>query len=121
VASQAKKEAIMTGDHDYDLYILGAIVLLTLCSLLTRSFYFLFGDHFPLSESVRRALRYAPTAALIGIVVPELLPWSAGFGAVLDVKALAALFAIFVFWRTRSTVLVIVGGMVAYWVLRAVF
>jgi branched-subunit amino acid transport protein len=65
-------------------------------------------------------LRYAPTAALIGIVVPELLPWSAGVGPVPDIKALAALFAIFIFWRTRSTVLVIIGGMVGYWILKAI-
>jgi branched-subunit amino acid transport protein len=111
----------MTGDLDYDLYILGAIGLLTLCSFLTRAGYFLFGDYMPLSESVRRALRYAPTAALIGIVVPELLPWRAGAGPVLDIKVFAALIAILVFWRTRSTVLIIVGGMVAYWLLKALF
>jgi branched-subunit amino acid transport protein len=109
----------MTGNDEYDLYILGVIALLTLCSFLTRSGYFLFGDYLPLTESVRRALRYAPTAALIGIVVPELLPWRAEGGAVLDVKVLAALVAIFLFWRTRSTVLVIVGGMAALWILRA--
>lgn len=111
----------MTGDLDYDLYILGVIGLLTLCSLLTRAGYFLFGDYFPLSESVRRALRYAPTAALIAIVVPELLPWRAGVGPVLDIKVIAAAIAILIFWRTRSTVLIIVGGMMAYWLLKALF
>lgn len=109
----------MTGNEEYDLYILSVIVLLTLCSFVTRSGYFLFGDYLPLTEPVRRALRYAPTAALIGIVVPELLPWRAEGGAVLDVRVLAALVAIFLFWRTRSTVLVIVGGMAALWILRA--
>ncbi|MGB3288507.1 MAG: AzlD domain-containing protein [Burkholderiaceae bacterium] len=111
----------MTGDLDYDLYILGVIGLLTLCSILTRASYFLFGDYLPLSEPVRRALRYAPTAALAAIVVPELLPWQAGVGPVWDVKVLAALTAALVFWRTRSTVLIIVGGMIAYWLLRAIF
>ncbi len=109
----------MTGDLDYDLYILGAILLLTLCSFLTRSGYFLFGDYFPISDPVRRALRYAPTAALIGIVVPELLPWQPGAGLHLDIKVFAALIAVLVYWRTRSTVMVIVGGMVAFWILRA--
>ncbi|NGM87242.1 AzlD domain-containing protein [Parapusillimonas sp. SGNA-6] len=109
----------MTGNDEYDLYILAVIALLTLCSFLTRSGYFLFGDYLPLTESVRRALRYAPTAALIGIVVPELLPWRAEGGVVLDARVLAALVAIFLFWRTRSTLLVIVGGMAALWILRA--
>lgn len=109
----------MTGDLDYDLYILGIIGLLTLCSFIMRSGYFLFGDYFPISDSVRRALRYAPTAALIAIVVPELLPWRDGLGMLPDVRVAAALIAILVFWRTRSTVLVIVSGMVAFWILRA--
>lgn len=108
----------MTGDLEYDLYILGAIVLLTLCSFLTRSGYFLFGEHIPLTDSVRSALRYAPTAALVGIVVPELLPWTES-GPVADIRVLAAIAAIVVFWRTRSTVMVIVGGMIAYWMLKA--
>ncbi len=108
----------MTGDLEYDLYILGAIGLLTVCSFLTRAGYFLFGDHIPLTDSVRRALRYAPTAALVGIVVPELLPWAES-GPVLDIRVVAAIVAILVFWCTRSTVMVIVGGMVAYWILKA--
>ncbi|NYT85356.1 AzlD domain-containing protein [Pollutimonas harenae] len=109
----------MTGNLEYDLYILGGIVLLTLCSFLTRSGYFLFGEHIPLTDSVRSALRYAPTAALVGILVPELLPWTEA-GPVADIRILAVIAAVLVFWRTRSTVMVIVGGMVAYWILKAV-
>lgn len=108
----------MTGDADYDLYILGVIAVLTLCSLLTRSGYFLFGDHVPISESLRRTLRYAPTAALIAIVVPELLPWESGLAGLLDLRVAAVVIAVLVFWRTRSTIMVIVGGMVAYWLLQ---
>ena len=101
-----------------DWYVLGAILLLTLCSILTRCSYMLFGDRFPLSDGVRRALRYAPVAALIGIVVPELLPWRPGAGVVFDARALAAVAAILLFLRTQNTLLVILGGMVAFWVLR---
>ncbi len=108
----------MTGDLHFDLYVLGAIALLAICSFLTRAGYFLFGDYFPLSDGVRRALRYAPTAALVGIIVPELLPWRADTGPVFDIKALAALAAVALYWRTRSSLLVIVGGMLAYWILR---
>jgi branched-subunit amino acid transport protein len=36
-------------------------------------------------------------------------------------KLLAAVIAVLVFVRTRSTVMVIVAGMVAYWILRAIF
>ena len=86
----------MTGNLEYDLYILGAIVLLTLCSFLTRCGYILFGDRIPLTDSVRSALRYAPTAALVGILVPELLPWTDS-GPVMDIRLLAAIVAVFVF------------------------
>ena len=109
----------MIHDPSSGWYVLGAIGLLVLCSFLTRSGYFLFGDYLPLTDKVRRALRYAPTAALTGIIVPELLPWQAGAAAVFDVKALSAAVAVLVFWRTRNTVMVIVAGMVAYWILRA--
>lgn len=45
-------------DWQYDWYVLGAIALLVLCSLLTRTGYFMFGDLLPLTERMRRALRY---------------------------------------------------------------
>ncbi|HEY9279239.1 MAG TPA: AzlD domain-containing protein [Eoetvoesiella sp.] len=109
----------MTDDPGLSLYVLGAIALLVLCSFLTRAGYFLIGDYLPLTDGVRRALRYAPTAALTGIIVPELLPWGEGVSAILDIKVWAAVIAVLAFWRTRSTVMVIVAGMLAYWVLKA--
>lgn len=101
-------------------YVLSAIGLLLLVSLLTRSGYFVFGDYLPLTEPVRRALRYAPTAALTGIVVPELLPWQEGLAAFVDIRMLAAVVAVLVFVRTRNTIMVIVGGMAAFWVFGAI-
>lgn len=109
----------MTGNDAYDYYVLAAIGFLTLCSLITRSGYFLFGKYLPLSEPVRQALRYAPVAALVGIVVPELLPWGDGVSAFASAKVGAAVAAVFVFLRTRNTLMVILLGMVAYWVLNA--
>jgi branched-subunit amino acid transport protein len=104
---------------DYNTYVLAVIALLTVVSFITRSGYFLFGDHLPLSPAVRRALRYAPAAALVGIIVPEIFPWAPGAGPSLRIEVLAALAAVLVFWRTRSTVMVIVAGMVALWTIRA--
>lgn len=99
-------------------YIIGAILLLALCSLITRAGYLVLGDYLPLSDRVRRALRYAPAAALTGIIVPEILPWHPGTLPTFDVRAAAALIAIGVYVKTRNSLLVIVGGMVAYWLLR---
>ncbi|WP_459617216.1 AzlD domain-containing protein [Bordetella sp. 2513F-2] len=101
-----------------EIYVYSAIVLLALCSVITRAGYMVFGDYLPLPEGVRRALRYAPAAALTAIVVPDLLPWQAGVGPVFDYKLVAGVVAIVVFLRTRSAVLVIVAGMLALWALR---
>ncbi len=103
-------------------YILGAIALLVLCTLITRTTYHLFGHRIPLGDGVRRALRYAPAAALTAIIVPALLPWSAqGFTATIDEKIMAALAAIWIYQRTRNNLAMIVGGMVVFWVMRAIF
>jgi len=102
-----------------DAYVLGAIVLLVLVSLITRSVYFVFGDYLPLTDPVRRALRYAPVAALTAIVVPELLPWGAGVGGLAGIPLLAAVAGVLAYVRTRNTLMVIVVGMLAYWVLGA--
>lgn len=99
-------------------YIYSAIALLTVCSVLTRAGFMVFGDYIPLPDSVRRALRYAPAAALTAIVVPDLLPWKADVGPIFDYKLVAAMLSIVVFLRSRSAVLVIVVGMVSLWGLR---
>ncbi|OZI26932.1 hypothetical protein CAL26_04850 [Bordetella genomosp. 9] len=101
-----------------DAYVYAAIALLTLCSLITRAGYQVFGDYLPLSDGVRRALRYAPAAALTAIIVPDLLPWKAGMGPQLDMRLLAGVAGVLVFLRTRSAVLVIVVGMLVLWGLR---
>jgi len=103
---------------DTEIYVYSAILLLTLCSVLTRAGYMVFGDYLPLPDGVRRALRYAPAAALTAILVPDLLPWREDLGPVFDYKLVAGIAGIIVFLRTRSAVLVIVAGMVALWTLR---
>ncbi len=101
-----------------ELYVYAAIGLLTVCSLLTRAGFAVFGDYLPLPDSLRRALRFAPVAALTAIIVPEILPWTPGEGPRFDIRLLAAVVALLVFLRTRSAVLVIVSGMLALWGLR---
>jgi len=103
-----------------DWYLYGAILLLGLCTLLARASYHLFGHRVPLGDGVRRALRYAPAAALTAIIVPILLPWSepASMTLVVDQRLFAALVAIWLFQKTRNVMVMIAGGMVAFWVLR---
>lgn len=106
----------------YDWYIIGVIVCLAIVSFLTRAGYFVFGDYLPLPDGVRRALRYAPVAALTAIILPEILPWSAQEAPRLDpYKLIAALVAVLVYLRTHSAVWLMVAGMIAYWLARALF
>lgn len=99
-------------------YVLLAILALMLCSVITRAGYLLLGDWLPLPDSVRRALRYAPVAALVGIIVPDLLPWDGTASLALDLRLPAALVATVVMLKTRSAILTIVAGMLALWGLR---
>lgn len=102
-------------------YAYSAILLLTLCSLISRATFMVFGDYIPLPEGVRKALRYAPVAALSAIVVPDLLPWVQGEGPTVDTRLFAGIIAILVFVRTRNSVYVILAGMLALWALRWLF
>jgi branched-subunit amino acid transport protein len=101
-----------------EIYVYSAILLLALCSVITRAGFMVFGDHIPLPTEVRRALRYAPAAALTAIIAPELLPWQSSLGPVFDPKLVAGIVGVLVFLRTRSAVLVIVVGMLVLWALR---
>lgn len=102
-------------------YLYTAIILLALCTAICRAGYFVFGHHIPLREGFRSALRYAPLAALTGIVIPELLPWHPVDGPQVDLRLLAAAIATGVFLWTRNGFLLIVSGMAALWVSRWVF
>ena len=109
------------GLTEYDWYVYTVIALLMLCTLLTRSTYHLFGHRVPLGEGVRRALRYAPAAALTAIIIPILLPWEQGrMATVIDERLVAALVAVWIFQRTRNNLAMIAGGMVVLWLLRAI-
>ena len=102
-------------------YLYAAIVLLALCTAICRAGYFMFGHYINLSDGLRSALRYAPLAALTGIVVPELLPWHPVDGPQVDLRVLAAAIAVGVFLWTRNGFLLIVSGMAALWISRWIF
>jgi branched-subunit amino acid transport protein len=85
------------------------------------SFIFLFGK-FHIPETVRKALHYVPPAVLSAIVFPELFLHN---GA-LDVsfgndRLLAGLVAILVAWFTRNTLITILGGIIALFILQWLF
>jgi len=107
----------MTGGFD-TAYVLWVVIVLALCTVITRAGYLFVGDWLPLPEGLRRALRFAPVATLVGIIVPDLLPWSGHAWPEVDLRLPAAVFGIWVMARTRSAVLTIVAGMLALWLLQ---
>lgn len=99
-------------------YVYTAILLLALCVVICRTGYLVFGHYFPLPPKLRSALRYAPLAALVAIIIPDVLPWGVQTGPQFDLKFLAAGVSVLVFLATRNGLLVIVSGMLALWSLR---
>ena len=56
-----------------DFWTLAAIVLLTLNTVVTRSFFFISSKKWSLPPWARRRLVYATIAALAAVIVPEVL------------------------------------------------
>lgn len=92
---------------------------MTLVTAATRAFFLLGGEHAVLPERVQRALRYAPAAALVAVVVPEVLETPHGISFALSNQALYGTLAglAWFLWR-RSMLGTIVVGMAAFTVLR---
>jgi branched-subunit amino acid transport protein len=71
-----------------------------------------------LPESVSRALRYVPPAALAAIVFPALFMPDGGLDVSMgNTRLLAGLAAALVAWLSKSALLAIGVGMVLLWVL----
>ena len=92
-----------------------AITGLALITLLTRSFFLIPEKEVPLPNWLRRSLRYAPLAALGGVLAPEILMNNGQMvSTLMDARLPAALLAgAFYFWK-RSILGTIVLGMAVY-------
>lgn len=102
-------------------WVLGIILGLTLITFITRSAFLVLGDYIPLPEAIRRGLRYAPTCALVAIVVPDLFLQNGVFLPVWsNPKVWAGVASIVAYLLWRNMLVGILSGMVALWVLRAV-
>ena len=82
------------------------------------SLIYLFGRlHVP--ETIQRALRYVPPAVLSAIVFPELFFYDGTLNLSLDnIRLLAGLVAILVAWISRNTLVTIIAGMLALFLLQ---
>ncbi|MEY2802437.1 MAG: AzlD domain-containing protein [Burkholderiaceae bacterium] len=98
-----------------DLWTMATILGLAVVTLITRGFFVFSSRPWRLPAWAERGLQYAPIAALIAVVVPEVVmaqgqlvsTWMDAriFGAAAGVAAY--------FWR-RDTLLTILAGMVVY-------
>ena len=84
------------------------------------SLIYLFG-RFEVPETIRRALHYVPPAVLSAIIFPELFLPSGGLDLSLgNTRLLAGLIAILVAWFTRNTLITILAGMLALFLLKLI-
>ena len=101
-------------------YVWAVIALLAAATLASRLSFIAFSTHLRLPPLLRRALAYLAPAILAAIIVDQVFPATSDGGPSLDLPRLgAALLAVAVAWRTRSTMATIGSGMVALWALQA--
>ena len=84
-------------------------------------FIYLLG-RFEVPDVMRRALRFVPPAVLTAIVVPELVVRSGQVDLSLtNFRLLAGVAAVLVAWKTKNTLLTILGGMLVLLLLEVLF
>jgi branched-subunit amino acid transport protein len=98
------------------------IIGLMLVTFLTRGFFLMMGQRVELPESFQPALRYAPAAALIAIIVPEMFVGSEtqyfeGFDWA-NPHFWGGITGIFGFLISKSMILTIIFGMATFTLLR---
>ena len=105
-----------------DLDYLLLIGLMTLTTVVTRSFFFMIGGSRRMPGWLQKSLGYVPAVALSAILAPDLLlsggvlvePWQ-------NIRLLAAVAATAFFLATRHLLGTLVFGMVCYTGLRLLF
>ena len=94
--------------------ILGGLITF----LIRFSLIYLFGK-FKIPETMQKALRYVPPAVLSAIIFPELFLQEGTLHLGLDnTRLLAGLIAILVAWFSRNTLITIIAGMIALFLLQ---
>ena len=95
------------------------IIGMTVVTVLTRSLFLAMGNRMTLPTRLQHALRFAPAAALIAIVLPDLL-WNHGhFDATwTNPRLMAGIVATVFYVVTRRMLGMVVVGMAVFTVLR---
>jgi branched-subunit amino acid transport protein len=89
-----------------------AIIGLTVLTIATRGFFFLTRREVPMPEWLRQGLRYAPLAALVAVVLPEIVMLQGHLiGTWQDARVFAAMAGAAYFWWRRGILGTILCGM----------
>ena len=81
--------------------------------------YLLAEGRFEIPPTLRRALHYVPPAVLSAIIFPELFLHEGALDLSLEnTRLLAGLVAILVAWFSRNTLITIIAGMIALFLLQ---
>ncbi|MEY2707003.1 MAG: hypothetical protein RI905_754 [Pseudomonadota bacterium] len=91
------------------------IIGLAAITYITRGFFLLMGARVELGPTVQKSLRYAPAAALVAVIVPEIFfpPGSTELG-LNNPQLWGGIASILGFLATKSMVLTIILGMIVY-------
>lgn len=102
---------------NYDASLWLTFLLIGLATLLPRASFIVLGQRASLPDSVQKALRYAPAAALAAIVVPDVVLVN-GAPELFNPKLAAAIAAVLAVTLSRNPWLPFVAGMAVLWALR---
>ena len=95
------------------------VLIVGALNYLSRLSFIAFFARREMPALLARALKFVPAAMLTALIVPMILsPSLAGSAGVMP-RAVAAVLAGLIAWRTRSEMATIVAGMAALWTLQA--
>jgi branched-subunit amino acid transport protein len=96
-----------------------AIAGLAVLTVVTRGFFMIPDREVPIPVWLREALRYAPLAALVAVLVPEVVMTDGHFVSTWrDARLFAAFVAVVTYWTTRNLLGTILAGTAVLLVLR---
>jgi branched-subunit amino acid transport protein len=95
------------------------IILAGILTYAIRLSFIVLQDRIKMPDLIQRALRFVPPAVFTAVFLPELLLSDGSLNFSLgNARLLAGLLAILVAWRTKNTMLTILVGMLALWILQ---
>lgn len=103
-----------------DAWLWLSFFLIGMTTMVTRGSFILLGERARLPPAMQRVLRYAPAAALSGLVMPDIL-LDGGELSFANPKVAAALVVVVLVTRSRNPWLPFIGGMAVLLVLRRGF